>query len=430
MAYEYLGPELVLGAYGASSGACHRRPIHFQYLNKQAEELILKEQKQYQKVLRDSSVNMLLIKELGRLLKTTADTVVEAVKVLFAGIYLEDEQSGKYTLRCQQAREGEISLPGEFDSKSELVQRLSASRLPIIGEEVSIAGLKIGLAVPFMVNDVLLGFMLLGEKPQGRAYTQDDMNVFTILANQIAMAIENCQFYAQEKERQALLYQSATLAQMGVMADSMGHQIKNHIQKMSVQAGAQAGILEELLKEDIPKEKAVELLKRHQQIFTKIEAQGKTGGELIASISKFSKLPRGEFKQTTIAEMLATANDMLRFKIKFERIDYVVDIADTLPQIYAHPILGEAFFNLIDNSYDSILDREDRLKEPGYRGRIAFQARCGNSTHVEIKIADNGMGVDERILEHLFLPFYTTKASSVKGIGLGEDRDTEEFRWN
>ena len=40
----------------------------------------------------------------------------------------------------------------------------------IIGEEVSIAGLKIGLAVPFMVNDVLLGFMLLGEKAPRQEY--------------------------------------------------------------------------------------------------------------------------------------------------------------------------------------------------------------------------------------------------------------------
>lgn len=394
-------------------------PFIYQYLNKQAEELILKEQKQYQKALLETSSKMLLIKELDRLLKTAGITIIETVKVSFVGIYIEDEKTMKYTARYTQAGEGKSELPKEFSPESELVRHLCANKLPIIGEEVSGSSYKIGLAVPLIIGDLLLGFMLLGEKPQGRVYTQDDVNVFTILANQIAMAIENCQFYEQEKERQALLYQSATLAQMGVMADSMGHQIKNHIQKMAVQAGAQAGILEELLKEDISREKAVELLKRHLQIFTKIEAQGKTGGELIASISKFSKLPRGEFKQTTIAEMLATANDMLRFKIKFERIDYAVDIADTLPQIYAHPILGEAFFNLIDNSYDSILDREDRLKESGYRGRIAFQARCGNSTHVEIKIADNGMGIDEKILEHLFLPFYTTKATANKGQGLG-----------
>ena len=96
MAYEYLGPEWFWAPMVLLLGLATAGPFIYQYLNKQAEELILKEQKQYQKVLRDSSVNMLLIKELGRLLKTTADTVVEAVKVLFAGIYLEDEQSGKY----------------------------------------------------------------------------------------------------------------------------------------------------------------------------------------------------------------------------------------------------------------------------------------------------------------------------------------------
>ena len=224
------------------------------------------------------------------------------------------------------------------------------------------------------------------------------------LANQIAMAIENCQFYCAGKRAPGALVSVCYLGAVGVMADSMGHQIKNHIQKMSVRLELKPVSWRNYSRRIFQRESG-RIAQAPPADIHQDRRTGKTGGELIASISKFSKLPRGEFKQTTIAEMLATANDMLRFKIKFERIDYVVDIADTLPQIYAHPILGEAFFNLIDNSYDSIMDREGRLKEPGYRGRIAFQARCGNSTHVEIKIADNGMGVDERILEHLFLPF-------------------------
>ena len=57
-------------------------PFIYQYLHKQAEDVILKEQKQYQKALLMISSNMLLIKELGRLLKTIASNIVDTVRGL------------------------------------------------------------------------------------------------------------------------------------------------------------------------------------------------------------------------------------------------------------------------------------------------------------------------------------------------------------
>ena len=402
-------------------------PFIYQSLRKQAEELILKEQKQYQKALLETSSRMLLIKELNRLLETAGATIMETVKVSFAGIYIEDEKTRKYAARYKQARERECGLPEEFAAESELARHLSANKLPIIGEEVTGSSYKIGLAVPFMVNDVLLGFMLLGEKYQNRAYTQDDVNVFTIMANQIAMSIENCQFYGREKENQAMIYQSATLADMGVMADSMGHQIKNHIQKMTAQAGSQAGIIEEFLNQGIDKEKAEQLLRRLVNVLCKIESQGEAGGRLIESISRFSRLPLESYREISLKEIVESANDILRFKVNFEEIDYQVNLPDTLPILYAHPVFAEAFVNLIDNANDAIKERADKLEfraknngEPPapYRGSIAISA-AERDSQIEIEVEDNGIGIKKENARNLFLPFYTTKATTNKGTGLG-----------
>lgn len=415
-------PATALAVVLASLG-----PFIYQRLRKQAEDIILKDQKAYQKALLETSSKMLLIKELFRLLETAGSTIMETVKVSFAGIYVEDEKTKKYTCRYKQAREGECGLPEELAEESELARHLSANKLPLIGEEADGSKCKIGLAAPFMVNDVLLGFMLLGEKDHNRAYTQDDVNVFTILANQIAMAIENCQFYGREKENQAMIYQSATLADMGVMADSMGHQIKNHIQKMTAQAGSQAGIIEEFLNQGIDKEKAEQLLRRLISVLCKIESQGEAGGRLIESISRFSRLPLESYREITLKEIIESANDILRFKVKFEDIDYQVNLPDTLPVLYAHPVFAEAFVNLIDNANDAIKERSDKLEfraknngEPPapYRGSITISA-AERDSQIEIEVEDNGIGIKKENARNLFLPFYTTKATANKGTGLG-----------
>ena len=225
-------------------------PFIYQYLRKQAEDVILKEQKQYQKALLAISSNMLLIKELGRLLKTIASNIVDTVRVSWVGIYLQDEKSGKYVLRYKQARAGEVKLPEEFLGESELARHLSSSRLPIAGEEAAASHLKIGLAAPCSVDEVMLGFILLGDKPRNTAYTQDDVNVFTILANQTALAIENCQFYHQQKQYQHSLRTASLDRQMA----SMVHEIDNPIQGICGSVESLGMILDEVEKH-IPEEK-------------------------------------------------------------------------------------------------------------------------------------------------------------------------------
>ena len=39
----------------------------------------------------------------------------------------------------------------------------------------------------------------MGKKESGKVYTEEDLSVFSILANQTALAIENAMFYDQMK---------------------------------------------------------------------------------------------------------------------------------------------------------------------------------------------------------------------------------------
>ena len=70
--------------------------------------------------------------------------------------------------------------------------------------------------------------------------------------------------------------------------------------------------------------------------------------------------------------------------------------------------LEALFLILLSNAADAV----------GPEGKIRMT--CARSTHdsVEVRVADNGCGIDPEALPHIFEPFFTTKAPGV-GTGLG-----------
>jgi signal transduction histidine kinase len=71
-------------------------------------------------------------------------------------------------------------------------------------------------------------------------------------------------------------------------------------------------------------------------------------------------------------------------------------------------MLEQAFLNLILNAVDAM----------GEGGLLTFSVRMADedATMVEVEIADNGCGIDEQDMPHLFNPFFTRKKY---GTGLG-----------
>ena len=110
---------------------------------------------------------------------------------------------------------------------------------------------------------------------------------------------------------------------------------------------------------------------------------------------------------------------MVQFKIKLNRIDIVRNFDHAVPPVHGNfTQLQEVFFNIIDNSYDAMMERQEEFKEPGYKGRLEITAHS-NGQNLEILLSDNGIGVRPQDINKLFTPFFTTKLSSKKGTGLG-----------
>ena len=99
----------------------------------------------------------------------------------------------------------------------------------------SISG--VNLIIPSVVQDTLLGFVLLGEKNNRQPYTKDDLDVFKTLSNQTALAISYCLFLEEFRKAQDKIFQADKLGLIGGMADGVAHQVKNRLNQFSVAAG-------------------------------------------------------------------------------------------------------------------------------------------------------------------------------------------------
>ncbi len=79
--------------------------------------------------------------------------------------------------------------------------------------------------------------------------------------------------------------------------------------------------------------------------------------------------------------------------------------------------LGRAFLNIVNNACYATREKQLATQDEQYRPSIWLETQQ-SSNEIEIKIRDNGTGIDPEVMSRIFNPFFTTKPTD-KGTGLG-----------
>ncbi|MCB9315442.1 MAG: hypothetical protein H6569_04845 [Lewinellaceae bacterium] len=86
-------------------------------------------------------------------------------------------------------------------------------------------------------------------------------------------------------------------------------------------------------------------------------------------------------------------------------------------QVYGSPLnLTRAFLNILNNACYALYEKQKRAGQ--FKPALRLQTLALGS-QVEVRIRDNGMGIDPAILKDIFAPFYTTKPTGQGNTGLG-----------
>ena len=200
------------------------------------------------------------------------------------------------------------------------------------------------------------------------------------------------------KEQQKKLIQSERMAVVGRMASHITHEIKNPLNSMSLNSEL---LEDELLAfKDIGKtDEAFSLIR---SIRKEIERLSKISEEYLG----YSRLPKGVKNLCSINSVISELTALLKVEINKSNItleeDYDRNVPETMIDVNQ---MKQALLNIIKNSMEAI--------EGG--GKIKIKTSFENN-RITISIEDSGKGIPHDIIEHIFDPFFSTKA---KGTGLG-----------
>ncbi len=151
-----------------------------------------------------------------------------------------------------------------------------------------------------------------------------------------------------------------------------------------------------------------------RKILTSMQEGTRRIREIVLSLRNFSRLDEAEFKTVDIHEGIESTLLILHNRLKGKPNQSEIQIIKkytAIPQVECYPgQLNQVFMNLLTNAIDAL----EGIVNPC----IIISSQILADNYVQIKIADNGIGIPAEIIDKLFDPFFTTKDVG-KGTGLG-----------
>ena len=131
--------------------------------------------------------------------------------------------------------------------------------------------------------------------------------------------------------------------------------------------------------------------------------------ELVNDVLIYARPAAPKKEPSDIRRILENALALAERLVTDKNIRITTEFADAIPMLPADAaMLEQAFLNVYRNAVDAM--------EAGGALRIAARINGSGPPAIQISIEDNGCGIDEADLPHIFNPFFTKKKY---GTGLG-----------
>ncbi len=249
-----------------------------------------------------------------------------------------------------------------------------------------------GLLVPdFDYRQQVRGYFSLITDISDRKQAEDDLK---LLNEQLeARVVERTR---QLKDSQERLRNSERLASIGTLAAGIAHEIRNPLNSI-------------LLITQVAGRYRGEVPKPIRDMFESVTTEAKRCAAIIKNVLLFAKAERTERTLQDVNEVIKHAVDLAKSYLGPGKTEVFLHLQDDpLPAELNSTEFEQVLINLINNASES---------SPG-------QVRIDISTveidqKVRITVSDNGPGIPEDILKHIFDPFFSTKRQKGNtGLGL------------
>ena len=244
------------------------------------------------------------------------------------------------------------------------------------------------------LNDEMIGVQAVNEGAQD--YLIKGQVDTHLLRRTIRYAIERKQAEERERRLQLQLDLSNRLASLGLMVEGIAHEINNPL------TGA-IGFAQMLAIEDIP-ESIREGIKM-------ISDNAQRVADIMKNLTTFARQQKLERTYVNVNDIVRDTLKMRANPLEVSNIMVTTQLDPALPSTMADAtLLQQAFLNLVINA-------ETEMKLAHGKGSLLIKTALISNT-IQVSFTDNGPGIAEANLVHLFDPFFSTRRIG-QGRGLG-----------
>ncbi|WP_414153850.1 PAS domain S-box protein [Pseudomonas sp. AN-1] len=220
---------------------------------------------------------------------------------------------------------------------------------------------------------------------------------------------------SQLRRHQDELAHTARLVTLGELASGIAHEINQPLAAVVNYAGASQRYLRSVGQDPQAVERVAQGLER-------ITAHANHAAEVIRRLRAFLRKGQRRMQALDAAAVAREAVRLCAWEAAQAQVAIDEDLPDNLPPVYADRVLLEqVLLNLLRNAIEA-----NREAHPGTPSRIRLTAGLEDGgQRLCIGVEDQGPGVGEAELEHIFTPFYTSKAEGL-GLGLSMSRSIVE----
>ena len=157
-----------------------------------------------------------------------------------------------------------------------------------------------------------------------------------------------------------------------------------------------------------------------------IDQYGQNTTRMVKAMEEMLKDRSGGYIDMDLLPVLQQNEEMLANNFAKEIEQYHIRTSFTLPgstmPLHGNPgMLNKTIMNLLGNAVYAVARKAQKVE--GYEPEVSLTATLAEGQYI-VKIRDNGTGIEEKLLDKIFYPFYTTKTTSeAAGIGLYLSRE-------
>jgi two-component system NtrC family sensor kinase len=208
---------------------------------------------------------------------------------------------------------------------------------------------------------------------------------------------------AQLQQAHDHVVQVERLASIGKLAAIVAHEINNPLAGILVYA--------KLLLKRLNRERSGKQDDEARKFLETIASESARCGEIVKGLLQFSRQSKPNAEPNDINEIIRESLRLVHHKLKLANVQVEILLDKNLGRVVCDAQqLKQALVALLINACEAV--HQDN-------GVIAMESQGLPALDLtEIRIRDNGMGMDQKTKEHIFEPFFTTKEQG-KGVGLG-----------